>query len=144
MNTFRKMISGISIFYFSNMAQEAYMVYPQLWDWYLKNLVPLEGEGYKNSYLRRKFESLISDLLDPDTNGKDDIRIVISRYLILPNLIDGQTDRLAEEIDDLIDHVYENEFKPLYIQYILPEKSGMSADEQTTSGNETEDVSDAE
>lgn len=113
--------------------------YPEIWLFFIENLIPGGGEGYNDLFLNSKFESMISDLLNSDCENENDILTILSSNVIMPRLFNGR-DRVDEELDDLIEHIYKEEFEDLYTTYILPIKSSLS-DEET----ETENVqSDAE
>lgn len=113
--------------------------FPELWQFFINNLVPGKGEGYKKTYLESRFQGMIDDLIDADCKKDDDIHLILKSYLLLPEL--------ATEFDDMNDVIfgalgvkYNEEFKDLYETHILPLKSDESNDEDESDNEvETED-----
>lgn len=112
--------------------------YPEIWLFFIENLIPGGGEGYDDLFLNSKFESMINDLLDSDCENEKDICTILASHVIMPRLFNGR-DKVDDELSEMIDHIYKEEFEDLYTTYILPIKSSLSDDEEPETENAQSD-----
>jgi hypothetical protein len=102
-------------------------LYPKTWEFFLDELIPNRGDGFRPKYLEQKFDALVDKLLDEDCMDDSELHTVINSQIIQSPIIENSgSDRVYNAMDDIVGRVVRETFKAIFEEEIAPHKPNYS------------------
>jgi hypothetical protein len=108
----------------------SHILFPKAWSFFIDELVPDQGRGYKDGYLLDKFEAFIAQLLDEDRMNMDDddIAWVIGLNIVYAPILDSDSDEIRESCKTVVNQtfgdIFRNEIVVHRSEYLELKKNG--------------------